>query len=203
MRAELWRCSIPALPGSSSSRGRSAAPARAGPGGLVGTMIGQQVSRASATAILGRLAALVDLDDPAAILAAEEDAMRAAGLSRAKERTLLGSPRPRPVRARSTSAGLRARRRRRDRRDSSACPASAPGRRSASFSSPPAMPTFPRRRSRAAGRRGPRARPPSGRKRAGRGTSRRRVGAASLDRRAALLGLLRRPRRRDAARRRP
>ncbi|WP_082537337.1 MULTISPECIES: DNA-3-methyladenine glycosylase family protein [unclassified Aureimonas] len=57
--------------------------------GLIGTMIGQQVSRASATAILGRLSALADLDDPAAILSLGDAEMRAAGLSRAKERTLL------------------------------------------------------------------------------------------------------------------
>jgi DNA-3-methyladenine glycosylase II len=67
-------------------------PLRASPPGLrglVGTMIGQQVSRASAGAILGRLEALVDLDDARAILGADDAAMRAAGLSRAKERTLL------------------------------------------------------------------------------------------------------------------
>lgn len=69
-----------------------ALPLRASPpglSGLIGTMIGQQVSRASATAILGRLSALADLDDPAAILQLGEADMRAAGLSRAKERTLL------------------------------------------------------------------------------------------------------------------
>ncbi|KQT44424.1 hypothetical protein ASG43_13815 [Aureimonas sp. Leaf454] len=57
--------------------------------GLVGTMIGQQVSRASADAILTRLGTLVDLDDAAAIRGAGEDVLRAAGLSRAKQRTLL------------------------------------------------------------------------------------------------------------------
>lgn len=69
-----------------------ALPLRASPPGLrglIGTMIGQQVSRASAVAILGRLSALTDLDDPAAILALGDAEMRAAGLSRAKERTLL------------------------------------------------------------------------------------------------------------------
>ncbi|MEF2070203.1 DNA-3-methyladenine glycosylase family protein [Consotaella aegiceratis] len=57
--------------------------------GLVATMIGQQVSRASAAAIFGRLDAALDLDDPAAILGAPETVYRAAGLSRAKHRTIL------------------------------------------------------------------------------------------------------------------
>lgn len=80
-------------PGLRSVAGRAGPiPLRASPPGLrglIGTMIGQQVSRASAVAILSRLSALADLDDPAAILALREADMRAAGLSKAKERTLL------------------------------------------------------------------------------------------------------------------
>ncbi|GGE14005.1 DNA-3-methyladenine glycosidase [Aureimonas endophytica] len=57
--------------------------------GLVATVIGQQVSTASARAILGRFAALVDLRDPRAILAADDATFRAAGLSRGKERTVI------------------------------------------------------------------------------------------------------------------
>lgn len=57
--------------------------------GLVATVIGQQVSTASARAILGRFAALVDLSDARAILAAPPEIFRQAGLSRGKERTVL------------------------------------------------------------------------------------------------------------------
>lgn len=67
------------------------APLRPGsPGlpGLVATIVAQQVSRASATAILGRLAAVVELSDPGAILAASDETLRQAGLSGAKARTL-------------------------------------------------------------------------------------------------------------------
>jgi len=69
-----------------------ALPLRAGdPGlpGLAATLMGQQVSRASATAITSRLAGMVDLNDAASILALDDTAFRTAGLSRAKERTLL------------------------------------------------------------------------------------------------------------------
>ncbi|GGD32360.1 DNA-3-methyladenine glycosylase family protein [Aureimonas glaciei] len=67
-------------------------PVRATPGGLrglVGMVVGQQVSRASATAILTRLGAVMDLDDPHAILAATDADFRFAGMSRGKERTTL------------------------------------------------------------------------------------------------------------------
>lgn len=57
--------------------------------GLCATIVAQQVSRASADAIFARLAAAVDLADPRALLAAGEDTLRAAGLSRPKQRTLL------------------------------------------------------------------------------------------------------------------
>lgn len=57
--------------------------------GLLSTIVGQQVSRASAAAIFGRFATLVDLDDPASILAADENTFRMAGLSRGKQRTVL------------------------------------------------------------------------------------------------------------------
>ncbi|WP_062228291.1 DNA-3-methyladenine glycosylase family protein [Aureimonas frigidaquae] len=57
--------------------------------GLISVMVAQQVSRASAAAIFERLAGLVDLTDAAAILALDDAQFRQAGLSRAKERTLL------------------------------------------------------------------------------------------------------------------
>jgi DNA-3-methyladenine glycosylase II len=56
---------------------------------LVSIIVGQQVSRASADAILGRLVALVDPLTPEGMLAAGEEAYRAAGLSRPKQRTLI------------------------------------------------------------------------------------------------------------------
>lgn len=56
---------------------------------LAGIVLGQQVSRASADAMAARLAALVDPLDAAGVLAGGEDALRAAGLSRAKQATLL------------------------------------------------------------------------------------------------------------------
>lgn len=56
---------------------------------LVSIIVSQQVSRASADAILGRLTALVDPMDAAGMLAAGEEVFRAAGLSRPKQKTLL------------------------------------------------------------------------------------------------------------------
>lgn len=56
--------------------------------GLTGTIVSQQVSRASADAIFQRFAAIVDLDDPRAILAAPDEVFRQAGLSRPKQRTM-------------------------------------------------------------------------------------------------------------------
>ncbi|BDA86163.1 DNA-3-methyladenine glycosidase [Aureimonas sp. SA4125] len=67
-------------------------PVRATPGGLrglIGMVVGQQVSRASAVAILTRLGAAMDLDDPRSILAATDADFRFAGMSRVKERTAL------------------------------------------------------------------------------------------------------------------
>jgi DNA-3-methyladenine glycosylase II len=63
---------------------------RAEPGlaGLCATVVAQQVSRASAAAILQRLGAAVDLTRAAAILEASDEALRTAGLSAAKVRTL-------------------------------------------------------------------------------------------------------------------
>lgn len=68
---------------------------RAAPGfaSLAGVVIGQQVSRASADAMSARLAALIDPLDPAGVLAGGEDVLRAAGLSRAKQATLLAMAR--------------------------------------------------------------------------------------------------------------
>jgi DNA-3-methyladenine glycosylase II len=56
---------------------------------LAGIVLGQQVSRASADAMAARLAALIDPLDAASVLAAGEEPLRAAGLSRAKQATLL------------------------------------------------------------------------------------------------------------------
>lgn len=56
---------------------------------LVSIIVSQQVSRASADAIFGRLVALVDPLTPKTLLAAGEDTFRAAGLSRPKQRTLV------------------------------------------------------------------------------------------------------------------
>ena len=56
---------------------------------LVSIIVSQQVSRASADAILGRLTKLVDPLSAEGILAAGEDVFRAAGLSRPKQKTLL------------------------------------------------------------------------------------------------------------------
>jgi DNA-3-methyladenine glycosylase II len=56
---------------------------------LASIVVSQQVSRASADAIFGRLTKLVDPLTPEAILAAGEGMFREAGLSRPKQRTLL------------------------------------------------------------------------------------------------------------------
>lgn len=57
---------------------------------LASIVVSQQVSTASAAAIFGRLKALVDPLTPEALLAAGEDTFRTAGLSRPKQRALLG-----------------------------------------------------------------------------------------------------------------
>lgn len=66
------------------------APRRREPGfeGLAHIVVGQQVSTASASAIWGRLRALVDPFDPAAFSRFSDDDLRGAGLSRPKVRTL-------------------------------------------------------------------------------------------------------------------
>lgn len=56
---------------------------------LAAIVLGQQVSLASAKAMLARLSALIDPLDAAGVLAAEEAVFRAAGLSGAKQRALL------------------------------------------------------------------------------------------------------------------
>lgn len=56
---------------------------------MAGIIVAQQVSRASADAILGRLAGLVDPLTPGAVLAAGEGVLMEAGLSRAKQRALV------------------------------------------------------------------------------------------------------------------
>jgi len=56
---------------------------------LVSIVVAQQVSRASADAIFGRLAALADPLTPALLLAADDALFRQAGLSRPKQRALL------------------------------------------------------------------------------------------------------------------
>ncbi|WAP69721.1 DNA-3-methyladenine glycosylase family protein [Jiella pelagia] len=62
--------------------------ARSGLEGLLAIVVAQQVSKASADAIFGRLETAVDLSDPHAILAADDATLRAAGLSRPKQRTV-------------------------------------------------------------------------------------------------------------------
>ncbi|RVC82295.1 MAG: DNA-3-methyladenine glycosylase 2 family protein [Mesorhizobium sp.] len=56
---------------------------------LASIIVSQQVSRASADAIFGRLTRLLDPLTPEAVLAAGEDIFREAGLSRPKQRGLL------------------------------------------------------------------------------------------------------------------
>jgi len=56
---------------------------------LASIIVSQQVSRASAEAILGRLVQLVDPLTPGQVLAVEEALLVQAGLSRAKQRTFL------------------------------------------------------------------------------------------------------------------
>jgi DNA-3-methyladenine glycosylase II len=56
---------------------------------LASIIVSQQVSRASADAIFGRLVRLVDPLAPERILAAGEDVFREAGLSRSKQKALL------------------------------------------------------------------------------------------------------------------
>lgn len=56
--------------------------------GLAGIVVGQQVSTASANAIWGRVKDRFPAVTPQAILSASEEALRAAGLSRPKVRTL-------------------------------------------------------------------------------------------------------------------
>ncbi|MGB3833447.1 MAG: DNA-3-methyladenine glycosylase 2 family protein, partial [Mesorhizobium sp.] len=53
-------------------------------GSLASIIVAQQVSRASADAIFGRLASLVDPLTPQAVLGAGDEVFRAAGLSRPK-----------------------------------------------------------------------------------------------------------------------
>lgn len=62
---------------------------RPGFASLAGIVLGQQVSRASADAMAARLARLIDPLDAAGVLAGGEEALRAAGLSRAKQAALL------------------------------------------------------------------------------------------------------------------
>ena len=57
--------------------------------GLAGIIVSQQVSRASADAIHGRLVALVDPLEPRTLLAAGEAIFREAGLSRPKQSALV------------------------------------------------------------------------------------------------------------------
>lgn len=56
---------------------------------LASIVVSQQVSKAAADAIHSRLLALVDPLTPENLIAAGEEAMRAAGLSRPKQRTML------------------------------------------------------------------------------------------------------------------
>jgi len=56
---------------------------------LVSIIVSQQVSRASAQSMMRKLTALADPIAPAAILAGGEDMLRAAGISRPKQKTIL------------------------------------------------------------------------------------------------------------------
>lgn len=56
---------------------------------LAGIVIAQQVSLASANAMTRRLTTLIDPLDPASVISGGEEILRAAGLSRAKQATLL------------------------------------------------------------------------------------------------------------------
>ncbi|MGE0284486.1 MAG: DNA-3-methyladenine glycosylase, partial [Rhizobiaceae bacterium] len=58
---------------------------------LASIIVGQQVSTASARAIFGRLTALANPLTPQAILAADDDLFRQAGLSRPKQRGLIAA----------------------------------------------------------------------------------------------------------------
>jgi DNA-3-methyladenine glycosylase II len=58
---------------------------------LASILVSQQVSRASAEAIFGRLTTLLDPLTPAAVLAADEGVFQVAGLSRPKQRGLLAA----------------------------------------------------------------------------------------------------------------
>lgn len=60
----------------------------AGLAGLLGIVVGQQVSTASAAAILGRLHAVLPVMSAATVAAASDEALLGAGLSRPKLRTL-------------------------------------------------------------------------------------------------------------------
>ena len=59
--------------------------------GLASIIVSQQVSKASADAIFGRLRQLVDPLDAATVLASPEPVFRKAGLSRPKQRALLAA----------------------------------------------------------------------------------------------------------------
>ena len=68
-------------------------PLRRRPGGFEGlaaVVTGQQISDSAAAAIWGRLSAAVDPFTPDRLLAMPEETLRAAGMSRAKVRTLRG-----------------------------------------------------------------------------------------------------------------
>jgi DNA-3-methyladenine glycosylase II len=60
-------------------------------GSLVSIIVSQQVSRASADAILGRFLKIVDPMTPANLLASDETVFREAGFSRPKQKTVLAA----------------------------------------------------------------------------------------------------------------
>ncbi|MCB1384096.1 MAG: DNA-3-methyladenine glycosylase 2 family protein [Notoacmeibacter sp.] len=66
---------------------------------LAEIIVAQQVSKASADAIYRRLTSLIEPLEPATVLAAGEDVLRAAGLSRPKQKTMLAA-------AQAVTAGL-------------------------------------------------------------------------------------------------
>ncbi|MBS3647978.1 DNA-3-methyladenine glycosylase 2 family protein [Pseudaminobacter sp. 19-2017] len=58
---------------------------------LTSIIVSQQVSRASADAIMGRLLTLMDPITPDAVIASDDELFRAAGFSRPKQRTLIAA----------------------------------------------------------------------------------------------------------------
>jgi hypothetical protein len=111
---------------------------------LVAIVVSQQVSRASADAILGRFIRLLDPLTPRAVLDAPEDVFREAGLSRPKQRTVLALAQA--VEEGLDLVALAAWTAREPRGRSRQCRASVPGRRKSTCFSQPGIRIFSRQR---------------------------------------------------------